>query len=131
MGDGAHEVLALRADADTVIGPQAAGEFLLAQPGAANREIHHVGVDLVRVDADALDAGQPFGLTMQGEPEDLYTPLLELAAEVEDGTKTAQDAIAEASTVIAEYTTTEIGTLSDRVERRGEAPQTGSAPEES
>ena len=86
----------------------------------------------VRAEWESLeDAGQPFGLTMQGEPEDLYTPLLELAAEVEEGTKTAQDAIAEASTVIAEYTTTEIGTLSDRVERGGEAPQTGSTPEES
>ncbi|WP_300396002.1 DUF6607 family protein [Henriciella sp.] len=70
----------------------------------------------VRAEWEALeDAGEPFGLTMQGEPEALYQPLLELAGEVEEGTTPTQDAISEASDVIAEYTTTEIGTLSSRV----------------
>ena len=72
----------------------------------------------VRAEWEALeDAGAPFGLTMQGEPEALYQPLLELAGEVEEGTKTTEDAISEASSVIAEYTTTDIGTLEERVGR--------------
>ncbi|MGB3626872.1 MAG: DUF6607 family protein [Henriciella sp.] len=65
---------------------------------------------------ETLEAsGTPFGLTVQGEPEALYQPLLELAGEVEDGTTTADEAIAEASDVIETYTTHEIGTLADRV----------------
>ncbi|RIJ14891.1 hypothetical protein D1227_09975 [Henriciella mobilis] len=75
----------------------------------------------VREDWEALEAaGAPFGLTMQGEPEALYQPLLALAGEVEDGTKTVEDAIAEAGDVIAEYTTTDIGTLEERVDRTSE-----------
>lgn len=75
----------------------------------------------VRAEWEKLEAaGMPFGLTMQGEPEALYSPLLELAGEVEDGTKTAEDAISEGASVIAKYTTTEIGTLSSRIERTGE-----------
>ncbi|MEM5518468.1 DUF6607 family protein [Henriciella sp. AS95] len=61
------------------------------------------------------DSGSPFGLTMQGEPEALYQPLLELAGEVEEGTKSTDDAISEASEVIETYTTHDIGTLADRV----------------
>lgn len=70
---------------------------------------------------EALEAsGEPFGLTMQGEPEALYQPLLELAGEVEEGTKPAEDAISEARSVITEFTTSEIGSLPDRVHRKPE-----------
>ncbi|WP_084420055.1 DUF6607 family protein [Henriciella litoralis] len=68
------------------------------------------------------DSGSPFGLTMQGEPEALYQPLLELAGEVEDGTKSTDEAISEASDVIETYTTHEIGTLADRVSATGADP---------
>jgi len=59
-----------------------------------------------------------FGLTIQGEPEELYQPLLGLAQAVADGERNADDAAAEAKTVISEYTTTAIGTLESRVSVR-------------
>ena len=75
----------------------------------------------VRAEWEAFETpGQSFGLTMQAEPEALYQPLLELAGEVEDGTRTTEDAIAEASDVIAEFTTTDIGTLAERVDMETE-----------
>ena len=49
-----------------------------------------------------------FGLTLQGEPVDLYNPLLELANEIQDGEKSVSDAIKEARTAIEKYTTTDI-----------------------
>ena len=65
-----------------------------------------------------------FGLTIQGEPAALYVPLLELADDVKDGEKTTDAAIAEAKSVIAEFTTTDIGSLADRV---GKAEASGEA----
>ncbi|MEL7028617.1 MAG: DUF6607 family protein [Pseudomonadota bacterium] len=56
-----------------------------------------------------------FGLTIQGEPEALYIPILELAEAVNDGSKTVDQAIDDAKAVIAEFTTTEIGALEDRL----------------
>ena len=56
-----------------------------------------------------------FGLTIQGEPEALYMPLLDLAGEVESGEKSAADAGAEAVAVIDEFTITEIGTVEERL----------------
>ncbi len=56
-----------------------------------------------------------FGLTIQGEPEELYMKLLELAGEVEDGERETADAVEEAKSIIADYTTTDIGTLADRL----------------
>ncbi len=47
-----------------------------------------------------------FGLTFQGEPEDLYMKVLELANEVEEGEKSTVEASAAARAVITEYTTT-------------------------
>lgn len=70
----------------------------------------------VRGKWEAIEAaGKPFGLTMQGEPEPLYQPLLALAGEVKEGKTTAEAAIAEAEQVIDKYTTTEIGTLEERI----------------
>ncbi|WP_411816214.1 DUF6607 family protein [Hyphococcus sp. DH-69] len=56
-----------------------------------------------------------FGLTIQGEPEALYMPILELAEAVEKDEKSADAALEEAKAVIAEYTTTDIGNVTERV----------------
>lgn len=59
-----------------------------------------------------------FGLTIKGEPEALYMPILELAEAVEKNEKSADAALKEAKAIIAEYTTTEIGTdISDIADR--------------
>ena len=84
----------------------------------------------VRGEWEALEAaGKPFGLTMAGEPEALYQPLLELAGEVEDGTKTLEAAITQAGHVIDKYTTTEIGTLEGRISRKRAADAAKKAEE--
>lgn len=56
-----------------------------------------------------------FGLTIQGEPEALYIEMLALADAVNEGTKEVAAAAAEARAVIAKYTTTDIGSLADRI----------------
>lgn len=56
-----------------------------------------------------------FGLTIQGEPEELYTKLLGLAREVNNNEKTTGDAVGEARRLIAAYTTTKIGALAERL----------------
>lgn len=56
-----------------------------------------------------------FGLTIQGEPDELYMPLLKLAGDVKDGEETLETALEQARDVIAEYTTTDIGTLAERL----------------
>lgn len=72
----------------------------------------------VRADWDRLEASAPaFGLTVPGEPEPIYMPLLTLADEVAEGTKTTEAAAKEASAVIAKFTTTDIGTLAERLAR--------------
>ncbi len=71
---------------------------------------------LVRAQWSRIEAENPrFGLTIQGEPEELYMKLLDLAEAVQKDEKSTADAAEEASAVIAEYTTTEIGALSERV----------------
>lgn len=70
----------------------------------------------VRAEWARLEAqNTAFGLTIQGEAEDLYTKLLELADEVKDGKRAAPAAAVEARRIIATYTTTEIGTLQERL----------------
>lgn len=61
-----------------------------------------------------------FGLTIQGEPEQVYVPILELADAVQAGTKTTGDAIVEAKGVIAKFTTADVGSLDKRI---GAGPQ--------
>lgn len=56
-----------------------------------------------------------FGLTIQGEPEELYMKLLTLADNVAKGEQTARDALPEARAIIDDYTTTDIGTLAERL----------------
>lgn len=70
----------------------------------------------VRKEWDKLEVpGTRFGLTVQGEPEPLYGPLLELADNIQKGETTTADAVAEARKVIAQFTTHDIGTLQDRL----------------
>jgi len=70
----------------------------------------------VRKEWDALEVpGTSFGLTIQGEPEPLYEPLLELADNIEAGRTTTADAVTEAKKVIAAFTTRDIGTLEQRL----------------
>lgn len=64
---------------------------------------------------DFEDSGEPFALTIKGEPEALYMPILELASEVEQGYTSEAEAIAEAEAVIEEYTTTDLPPLSERL----------------
>lgn len=56
-----------------------------------------------------------FALTVQGEPEPVYQPLLKLAKAVEDGETTKAVAVAEAIDVIATFTTQDIGALRTRL----------------
>lgn len=70
----------------------------------------------VRKEWEALEVpGTSFGLTVQGEPEPLYGPLLELADNIQAGTTTTADAVVEARKVIASFTTHDIGTLQERL----------------
>jgi len=56
-----------------------------------------------------------FGLTIQGEPEELYFQILGLAEEVRSGEKATPVAIDEAKAIIDSYTVSDIGTLSTRL----------------
>ncbi len=59
--------------------------------------------------------GTTFGLTVKGEPEPIYTPLLELADKIQSGETTTDAAVIEAKKVIAQFTTRDIGTLEQRL----------------
>lgn len=79
----------------------------------------------VRADWNRLEKDAPvFGLTVQGEPEPLYAPILKLAADIQAGKTTTEAAAKEASKVIAQYTTTSIGTLPARIEKSVQAMKT-------
>jgi hypothetical protein len=70
----------------------------------------------VRKEWDKLEVpGTSFGLTVQGEPEPVYEPLLELADNIQAGKTTTADAVVEARKVIAAFTTRDIGTLEQRL----------------
>lgn len=71
---------------------------------------------LVRADWAKLEKDAPvFGLTMQGEPEPLYMPILELADDIQAGKITTDAAAPKAREVIAKYTTRNIGRLEARI----------------
>lgn len=79
---------------------------------------------LVRKEWSALEAsGSRFALTVKGEPEPIYTPLLALASDIEKGKTTTDAAIVEARKVIAQYTTTNVPPLAERL-----AKETAAAP---
>lgn len=60
---------------------------------------------------------ETFGLTIQGEPVELYMEVLSLADAVGRKEKTTDEALAEARGVIETYVTTEIGALSERLSK--------------
>ena len=71
---------------------------------------------IVREEWAAIAAEYPqFAITIQGETEAMYMPVLTLAGEVAEGEKTAEAAGEAARAVIREYITPEIGDLSDRL----------------
>lgn len=59
-----------------------------------------------------------FGLTVPGEPDELYSPLLGLAKQLRSGDKELEPAVAEAREVIERYTTSDVGALEERLARR-------------
>ena len=69
----------------------------------------------VRAEWGGSRARARFGLTVQGEPEPLYMPILELADNIQAGKITTAAAVVKASKVIAQFTTRDIGTLEQRI----------------
>jgi len=70
----------------------------------------------VRGEWSRLEKSSPaFGLTIQGEPEPLDMPILTLADDIQADKITTDAAVIEAKKVIAQFTTTEVGTLEQRV----------------
>ncbi len=70
----------------------------------------------VRAEWSQLEAStNGFGLTIQGEPEELYMKLLTLADAVKSGDTASSDAIDDAKDVIASYTTARVGRLETRL----------------
>ncbi len=70
----------------------------------------------VRAEWTRLEAGnEQLGLTIKGEPEELYMKILTLAGNVREGSIETSSAIQEARQIIDDYTTTNIGSLSSRV----------------
>lgn len=65
--------------------------------------------------ARIADKNPHFAITLKGETEDLYMPLLTLAEDVADGEKDAVGAAEEARAIMAKYVTTDIGDLKDRL----------------
>ncbi len=59
--------------------------------------------------------GATFALTVKGEPEAIYTPLLELADKIQSGETTTAAAVVEAKKVIAQFTTRDAGALEQRL----------------
>ncbi|MEM9375814.1 MAG: DUF6607 family protein [Pseudomonadota bacterium] len=70
----------------------------------------------VRAHWDAIGAEhERFAITIKGETEDLYMPLLTLASAVQEGETEVAPAIEEARAVIDGFVTPEIGALADRL----------------
>lgn len=70
----------------------------------------------VRALWEALEAGdKPFGLTLKGEPEALYTPVMDAAVAYMDGETTLDEATEAARAAITQYTTTELPVLAERL----------------
>ncbi|MEL6415185.1 MAG: DUF6607 family protein [Pseudomonadota bacterium] len=70
----------------------------------------------VRAHWTAIEAANlRFAITIKGETEPLYMPLLELAGAVNDGEKDLKPALVEARAIIDSFVTPEIGELADRL----------------
>lgn len=77
----------------------------------------------VRAEWARIEAGNKrFAITLHGETEDLYQPLLALADQVEAGEKETKTALFEARAVINGFVTSDIGPLENRLR-----PETASA----
>jgi len=63
-----------------------------------------------------------FALTLKGEPEDLYVPLLELSSDVQEGKTSPDDAALQAAKVIAQFTTADLPPLAQRLRDTDKAP---------
>lgn len=71
---------------------------------------------MVRAAWSALEQTQDtFALTLKGEPEDLYNPLLEMSFSIQEGTMDARSAAVEARKVIKQYTTGDLPPLAMRL----------------
>jgi len=82
----------------------------------------------VRADWKRLETSTSrFGLTVQGEPEPLYMPILELADNIQAGKITTAEAMVEAKKIIAQFTTTNVGTLAERIAKATNTVQSGNA----
>ena len=70
----------------------------------------------VRDEWGKIEAEYPrFAITIKGETEDLYNPLLSLAGEVQAGERDTASAVAEARTVIRSFVTPDVGALAGRL----------------
>ncbi|MEL7488479.1 MAG: DUF6607 family protein, partial [Pseudomonadota bacterium] len=70
----------------------------------------------VRAEWAAIEAeNAAFAVTIKGETQDLYNPLLGLAISVKDGDMSVDEALVEARGVIRQYVTSDIGALADRL----------------
>ncbi len=70
----------------------------------------------VRAEWNTIEAAhQSFAITIKGETQDLYNPLLELAMDVKDGEIEVESALVEARSVIRKFVTADVGTLADRL----------------
>ncbi|WP_018146731.1 DUF6607 family protein [Henriciella marina] len=70
----------------------------------------------VRDEWAEIEAEYPrFAITIKGETEALYNPLLGLANEVQEGERDTASAISEARSVIRSFVTPDIGELADRL----------------
>lgn len=65
--------------------------------------------------ARIADENQRFAITIKGETEDLYMPLLDLAGAIQDGETETDAAIEEAKKVMAKFVTSDLGALADRL----------------
>ena len=108
MRDGAPHILVREVGVNTYTHTDDI-EARIAEDYWAETEDYWAGVraEWARLEAEK----ESFGLTIQGEPEPLYMPLLELAGAVEEGEKSTEVALAEARAVIAKFTTTTPGAL--------------------
>ncbi|MEM1194224.1 MAG: DUF6607 family protein [Pseudomonadota bacterium] len=59
--------------------------------------------------------GATFAITIKGETQDLYVPLMEAAEAIRDGEMNVDDAVDIAEATIQKYTTASIGNLQDRL----------------
>ena len=70
----------------------------------------------VRDEWAMIEAEYPrFAITIKGETEALYNPLLGLASEIQAGERDTASAIAEARSIIRSFVTPDIGDLADRL----------------